>query len=133
MKFTNSRTSGSSRLVRGLVDVDVEEARQRVLAGEDVVGTGRVERLARLLGELDDLDPGGAVADAAVADAVAVLGDALDDRGRARLLLHGVLEVALEERVLLEEAVGARGRVAAVEARAAVAAQSPVRPRLPQV
>ena len=47
---------------------------------------------------------------------VAVAGDALHDRRAAGLLLDGVLEVALEERVLLEVAVGARRRVAAVEA-----------------
>ena len=62
------------------------------------------------------LHAGGPVADPRVADAEAVLGDALDHRGRARLLLDLVLVVAVAERVLLEEAVGARGGVAAVEA-----------------
>src|SRR5262249_28360308 len=47
---------------------------------------------------------------------VAVARDGLDDRRAAGLLLDRVLEVALGERVLLEVAVGARGRVAAVQA-----------------
>ncbi len=76
-----------------------------------------------LLGQRHGLDAGGLVADAAVADAVEILGDALHHRGRAGLLLDVVAVVALAERDLLEVAVGAGGRVAAVQA------DRPFRPR----
>src|SRR5206468_4305660 len=104
------------RLARRTVDVDVEEARQRVLPRVRVLGR-RVDALAALfLRERHRADARGGVPDAAVADPAAVDGDALNDGRRARLLLHGVLEVAVLQGVLLEEAVRARRRVAAVEA-----------------
>src|SRR4029078_13024127 len=56
------------------------------------------------------------VRDPAVSDLVLVLGHALHHRGRARLLLDGVAVVPLAEGVLLEVAVGAGSRVAAIEA-----------------
>src|SRR6266446_1914653 len=104
------------RLAGRLVDVHVEKARQGIAARVGVVRR-RLDALAAvLLGQRHRAHAGRGVANAAVADAVAVHRDALDDRRRARLLLDLVLVVAVLERVLLEEAVGARGRVAAVEA-----------------
>src|SRR5438093_227175 len=104
------------RLAGRLVDVHVEKARQGIAARVGVVRR-RLDALAAvLLGQRHRAHAGRGVANAAVADAVTVHRDALDDRRRARLLLDLVLVVAVLERVLLEEAVGARGRVAAVEA-----------------
>src|SRR4029079_923392 len=93
-----------------------EEARQRVLSADDVLVAAVVERAAVLVGELRGLHTRSPVAHAAVPDPVAVLGDALHHRGRARLLLHGVAIVAVEEGVLLEEPVGAARGVTAVKA-----------------
>ena len=110
------------RLAGRLVHVDVEEPPQRVLAALHVgVGAVREGPLVRLR-QRDGPDARRLVADAAVADAEPILGDALHDRRGPRLLLDRVLVVAVLQRVLLEEAVGAARRVAAVEA------DRPVRP-----
>src|SRR6266850_893134 len=104
------------RLARRLVHVYVEEARHRIAAGVRVVRR-RLDALAAvLLGQRHRPHPRRGVPDTAVADAVAVHRDALDDRRRTRLLLDLVLEIAVLQRVLLEEAVGARRRVTAVQA-----------------
>src|SRR6185503_18094855 len=71
---------------------------------------------AVLLGQRHRAHPRRRVADAAEADAEAVDRHALDHGRRAGLLLDRVLEVAVLERVLLEEAVGARRGVAPVQA-----------------
>src|SRR4029453_3892213 len=76
---------------------------------------GLNERIAGRLRQCQRLHTRGLVADAAIADAVLILGDALHDRRRPRLFLHGVLVVAVAQRVFLEEAVGPGGGVAAVE------------------
>src|SRR6185312_4638582 len=94
------------RLVGGLVDVDVEEARQRILAGDHVL-RAVVDAGSLFGGHGDGPHARGLVADAAVADRVLVLGDALHHRSTARLLLHRRLVVALAERGLLEVAIGA--------------------------
>src|SRR5260370_19787182 len=106
---------GVERLAGRAVDVDVEEARERILAARHVAVSAVEGRAALLFPELDRSHAGGPVPDAAVPDAEAVLGHALHDRRRSGLLLHGVLVVAVGERVLLEEPVGARCGVAAVE------------------
>src|SRR5690606_11039889 len=103
------------RLVGRLVDVDVEEARERVAPRQHVVRLGGVERLAGLARERQRFDSRGAIADARVADRKPVLGDPLDDRRRAWLLFDRLAVVALEQGDLLEEAVGPGGGVAAVE------------------
>src|SRR5882724_1633746 len=104
------------RLARRPVHVHVEEARERIAPGVRVVLVGLVALVAFLLGQRDRPHPRRRVADAAVTDGEPVDRDALDDRRRAGLLLHGVLVVAVLERVLLEEPVRTRGGVAAVEA-----------------
>src|SRR5262245_14405193 len=103
------------RLAGRLVDVDVEEAGQRIRAGVGVVGSGLHALATVFLRERDGLHVGRGVADAAVADGVAIHRDSLHHRGRPGLLLHRVLVVAVLQRVLLEEAVGAGRRVAPVE------------------
>src|SRR6266849_8525345 len=104
------------RLAGRLVDVDEEEARHRVGPGVGVVGGGLHALAAVLLAERHRPHAGRGVADPAVAGAEAVDRGALNHRRGARLLLDRVLVVAILHDVLFEEAVGARGRVAAVEA-----------------
>src|SRR5262245_16975414 len=110
-EFTRQRFE---RLVGRLVDVDVEKAGNRIFPRVGVLGGRRDASAPLLLRQIERLHPGGGVADAAVADAETVDRDALDDRGRAWLLLHLVLEVAVAEHVLLEKAIRAGGGIAAV-------------------
>ena len=88
-----------------LVHVDVQEARQRVLAGDGVVGARLDEGLA-ILGERNGAYAGGDVADTGVADAVQGGGDGLYHGGGARLLVHAALEVTVAQGVFLEVTVG---------------------------
>src|SRR6266542_1640562 len=104
------------RLAGRLVDVDEEEARHGIGPGVGVVSSGLDTLAAVLLAERHGPHPGRGVADPAVSRREAVHRHALDHRRRSRLLLDGVLVIAVLHHVLLEEAVGARGRVAPVEA-----------------
>src|SRR5882724_1720223 len=104
------------RLARRPIDVHVEEARERIAPGVGIVLVGLITLVSFLLGQRDRPHSRRRVADAAVADREPVHRDALDDRRGARLLLHRVLVVAVLERVLLEEPVGARSGVTSVEA-----------------
>src|SRR5690606_14342982 len=85
-------------------------------AAHHVLHAGVDERLAFGPGQGYGAHPRRDVADAAVADVVAVDADALHHRSGAGLLLDGVLVVAAAEGVFLEVAVGAGGGVAAVQA-----------------
>ena len=75
-----------------------------------------MEGLTLVLGQGDHPHARGSVPDAAIPDGEAVFRHTLDHGGRARLLLHLVAVVALAQGLALEEAVGARSRVAAVQA-----------------
>ena len=99
------------RLVRGLVDVNVEEARQRVGAVQGVAFVVFNELAAFFLGQGYSLDAGGFVADARVTDAVQRAADRLHDRSRAWLFVDVRLEVAFAQGFFLEVAVGAGHRV----------------------
>ncbi len=94
-----------------LVHVNVQEARQRILAGDGVVG-GRFDEGLAILGERYGAHAGGDVTDAGVADAVQGGGDRLHHGGGARLLVHAALEVAVAQGVFFEVAVGAGDGVA---------------------
>src|SRR2546425_8472498 len=101
-------------LARRLVDVDEEEARHRIGPGVRVVGRGLHALAAVLLAERHRPHPGGGIADPAVSGGEAVNRHSLPHRRRARLLLDGVLVVAVLHHVLFEEAVGTRGGVSAI-------------------
>jgi hypothetical protein len=98
----------------GFVDVDVEEAGERVAAVEAILVAG-FGVFRAFGGDGEGADAGGDVTDAGVAEAEFVSGDALNDGGGAGLFFDGGFEVALAEGGFLEEAVGAGGAVAAVE------------------
>src|SRR5207249_1464309 len=76
------------RLVGRLVDVDVEEARDRVFARVGVLRVGLDTGASLLLREPDRAKPRRGVADAADADTEAVDGDAYGGRLVAELLLE---------------------------------------------
>src|SRR5713101_8383737 len=103
------------RLAGRLVDVDEEEAGHRIGPGVRVVGRGLHALATVLFAERHRPHPGGGVADSAVPGGEAVNRRALNHGRRARLLLDGVLVVAVLHHVLFEEPVGARSRVTAIE------------------
>ena len=107
---------GIERLAGRLVDVHVQEARQRICAAVRVVRGGLLAGRAGLLGERHGADARRRVPDSAVAHREAVDRGSLDDRRRAGLLLHLVLVVTVLQDVLLEEPVRSGSRVPAVEA-----------------
>src|SRR5690606_35352342 len=75
----------AQRLVRRLVDVDIEEARQRELASQSIL-FARLEGFATL-GQRYGADAGGLVADTRVTNGVQGAGNRLHHRSGARLLV----------------------------------------------
>src|SRR5690606_19075891 len=100
----------AQRLVRCLVHVHVEEARQRVLAGQRIGFVGFLD-LAALGHQRHGANAGGLVADARVTDGVQGAGDRLHHGSRTRLLVDVGFEVAFAQGLFLEVAVGAGYRV----------------------
>ncbi len=87
-----------------LVHVNVQEAGERILAGDGVVSV-RFDKGLAILGERNRTHAGGDVADAGVTDAVQGGRDGLHHGSRTRLLVHTALEVAVTQGVLLEVTV----------------------------
>ena len=105
---------GIERGVRLFVHIDIEEAGEGILAVQAILVAG-LDQLISLLAEGERVDIRGFVADAGVADRTEIAGDALNDGRRSGLLLDGGLEVALLERFVFEESIGARGAVATID------------------
>ncbi len=108
-EFERERIEGRAGL---FVHIHEQEAGEGILAAYAIL-VGGFDEVILILAERERMDIGGPVADARVADRAEVRGNALDDGERAWLLLHGRLEVALLERLVLEKPVGAGGAVAA--------------------
>ena len=105
---------GVERFAGAFVDVDVEEAGERVAAVDTIFVAG-FSVFGAFGGDGEGADAGGDVTDTGVAEAEFVGGNALNDCGRAGLFFDRGFKVALTEGGFLEEAVGAGSAVAAVE------------------
>src|SRR5688572_17902315 len=117
---------------RPVIDRQVEGSRQRIIAAVGVLWRRRDGLLSLRGGKGYGPHSGSFIANAAVYDSKLVRRDALHHRRASRLLLHRVLEISLAEGVLLEEAIGARGGIAAVHANrfmSKLALQSELAPR----
>src|SRR5690606_13317424 len=108
------------RLVPRLVDVDVEEARQRIAAVDGVLGSRLHVLAAFLLRQRHGAHAGRDVTEAGAARGSPRGAARLHHRSRTRLLVHARAEVALAQRLFLEVAAGTGDRVAAVQLDVAV-------------